>query len=318
MSIDSSSKTTKANPAKNTKRTSVNKPKNASNKRLVNHAKDRSGNSEKATNIAQKGPDFFGKIWRSALAVLSFSGLFIASQIIVAIFFSVVLAVVFDLLDANDLIGGKSLSAMSEEIFSNMWVVLLLMSISSILTFIGSVLLVKLFNRNQKSWRKILLIDRWPIAKDFAFAPLGFGLYWLMNLVVILPLSLVENGPVDVEQSQDLGVVANSLSSTVAAFALLVILPPLIEEFLFRGAMLQTIKRWMPLWLAAIIVSVVFGAMHLELLSGNPPNWIAMIDTTVMSLAIIITMRLHKSLWPAIFIHAIKNFVAFSILFIFN
>ncbi len=69
-------------------------------------------------------------------------------------------------------------------------------------------------------------------------------------------------------------------------------------------------------FLAAFVQALFFGAAHLEIIGDNPLNWIAAIDTFVLSIFLIGILHRTKSLWSAILLHAIKNTVAFVFLFI--
>ncbi len=150
------------------------------------------------------------------------------------------------------------------------------------------------------------------------FGSLGYSMYMLFFFLFAYTVLPLLEDVVDSSQQQDLGL-SSADTGLPVLFILLAIIPPLIEEFVFRGVIFQTIKRWMPFWLATILVSLVFGAMHLELINSSaPPNWIAMIDTTVLSVFMIFAMQKTKSLWTPIFIHFIKNTLAFTLLFLLN
>ena len=69
---------------------------------------------------------------------------------------------------------------------------------------------------------------------------------------------------------------------------------------------------------AAIITSLMFAVGHLQFGSGAPLLWVAALDTFVLSLVLCYIREKTDSLWPGIFIHAIKNALAFSVLFLFK
>ena len=74
---------------------------------------------------------------------------------------------------------------------------------------------------------------------------------------------------------------------------------PLVEEVFFRGFLFQWMAGHRPLWLAAIMSSVMFGVMHIL-----PPQ---AINAAFMALALIFIFRASGSLWPAIIAHATNN-----------
>ena len=138
-----------------------------------------------------------------------------------------------------------------------------------------------------------------------------YGLYFLVLIATTVFLGLFTG--VNIEQSQDLGIATpESLGSKVIIFALLVIIPPIYEELLFRGFLFNTLKKYGGQILAVILTSVLFGAAHLEY---DNLNWIAGIDTLIFSGFLIYISQKHQSLYSAMLLHAIKNTVAFYVLF---
>jgi len=96
----------------------------------------------------------------------------------------------------------------------------------------------------------------------------------------------------------------------------LVILAPIYEEILFRGVLFTGLRKKLPLITTGIIVSVIFGAAHLEWGGDSPLNWAAAIDTAVFSMVLVYLRETSKSLWPAIFLHGLKNAIAFTLVFV--
>ena len=114
---------------------------------------------------------------------------------------------------------------------------------------------------------------------------------------------------IDLEQSQDVGFAGISQPyEYVLAFIALVILPPIAEEVLFRGYLFGRLRSRMRLVLSALIVSVAFGFVH--------GQWNVGIDTFVLSLFLCYLREATGSLWAPIVLHAIKNGLAYALLFI--
>lgn len=90
------------------------------------------------------------------------------------------------------------------------------------------------------------------------------------------------------------------LAWSVVAIA---VAPP-VEEFVFRGVMWTGLARsWNP-WLAAIVVTLVFVALHLPETMGYPP---ALVGIGVMGLAALAMRVQSGSIVPAMFLHAAYN-----------
>lgn len=158
---------------------------------------------------------------------------------------------------------------------------------------------------------RIKLQDPWTAVK-------GFGLYFLVYIGVVTILSAVIPG-LDTEQKQQIGFeTAHSTLDLLLVFASLVILPPVVEEFVFRGFIFTSLRSKLPYIWAAMVTSVLFAIGHLQIGSGEPLLWIAAVDTFVLSLVLCYVREKTGSLWPSIIIHAMKNMLAFSILFLFT
>ena len=121
----------------------------------------------------------------------------------------------------------------------------------------------------------------------------------------------------NVDQKQELGFQPGGASSGLwMVFVSLVILPPIVEETVFRGFIFTSLRGRTGVITAAIITSVLFAAAHLQFGSGKPLLWVAAMDTFVLSLVLCYLRSKTGSLWPGIFLHGIKNCVAFVVLFV--
>ena len=121
----------------------------------------------------------------------------------------------------------------------------------------------------------------------------------------------------NLSQHQDIGFQnASTSSDKLMTFVSLVVLPPLAEETVFRGFMYTGLRRRFPVVLSAIITSLLFAIPHLQFGDGAPLLWVAALDTFVLSLVLCYVRERTDSLWPGIFIHALKNGIAFAALFL--
>ena len=87
---------------------------------------------------------------------------------------------------------------------------------------------------------------------------------------------------------------------------LAVALAPVFEEFLFRGVLYTGMLRSWGKWPAGIIVTLMFGVLHVFDVAGY---WPALVMITVVGLALLIARIKSKSLIPAIAMHATYNLV---------
>lgn len=136
----------------------------------------------------------------------------------------------------------------------------------------------------------------------------GFVLYFVLSVA----LATVVNHllPFNQDQPQELGYHGLNGIELLAAFIPLVIVTPLAEESIFRGFMFTGFRRHLPFWIAAIGVSAIFGLAHGQVNVG--------LDVFTMSMVSCYLRESTKSLWPSIFLHALKNGVAFYLLYLYN
>lgn len=114
-------------------------------------------------------------------------------------------------------------------------------------------------------------------------------------------------------QEQDLGISTRLFGGELmAAFLVLVVLTPLLEELLFRGFLygkLRTVADKVPWWVPAILVSALFGVAH--------GQWNVGLDVFVMSMVACGLREVTGSIWSGVIVHMIKNMVAFMFTFVF-
>jgi uncharacterized protein len=73
------------------------------------------------------------------------------------------------------------------------------------------------------------------------------------------------------------------------------------EEYIFRGYALATLSTGMGFWPSAVLLSAIFGAVHL----GNPgEDWAGALCAGLIGLFFCLTLRRTGSLWFAIGMHA--------------
>lgn len=179
-------------------------------------------------------------------------------------------------------------------LFSVTNLVILFLSLSTIKKYI------------QASWRAIGLFL--PKTKDLVRVIPALFLYFLISLAITsLAIKFVPN--FNVEQAQDVGF--NNIKQPlefIAGFLTLVILTPIFEETVFRGMLFKGLRRRLPFWLSAAVTSLIFAAAHMQLNVA--------IDTFALGLILCYLVERSSSVVPAILLHALKNGLAFTLLFI--
>lgn len=113
---------------------------------------------------------------------------------------------------------------------------------------------------------------------------------------------------IDLLEHQDIGYTDPNSYELALIFVALVVLAPLVEEILFRGFLFTAFRRTFGFWLGAVGVSLLFAVAHGQANVG--------IDVFVLSMFLCYLREKTDSLWPAVALHALKNLVAFIVLFI--
>ena len=178
-------------------------------------------------------------------------------------------------------------------------------------------LAVYLFMRKRKVSLRTLGVVRARL-KDMGIALLGVPVYIFGYAVLLIIMSAIFSS-IDLEQEQQLGFNPEQNSvGLVLTFISLVVLPPLIEEFIMRGFLFTSLLARYRFAVAAITASIVFAVAHLQFGSDAPLLWVAAIDTFILSLVLCYMRFKTGSLWPGIFLHGLKNLVAFLSIFVFR
>ncbi len=133
----------------------------------------------------------------------------------------------------------------------------------------------------------------WPAAFLLGISSAGV-VNGLLNLVLNLLWSFLEKLVPDLDtvlQEQD------SMMSGPLVFTVLsvVILAPILEEFLLRGVVHTRLRKIMPIWAATLLSSAIFGALH-----GNVMQFIY---TFLLALLLALTFERTDSIFTPILIH---------------
>jgi membrane protease YdiL (CAAX protease family) len=159
----------------------------------------------------------------------------------------------------------------------------------------------------QRPKRETLGLSRLPEWFDFLMAPAGLVIYFLLSGILLVIASHIP--AFNPNQTQNTGFSQLVTSSQyVLAFITLVVIAPFSEEILFRGFLFGRLRKIVPLWLAILLTSALFGFLHGE--------WNVGLDTFSLSVVLCLLRVYTGSIWSSIMLHMIKNAIAYYILFI--
>lgn len=188
----------------------------------------------------------------------------------------------------------------------------ILNTIIAILVYVSTltlaILLPTAINKNEITTRQELGLSSLPTWKDILMAPAGLVIYFILSSVLIMIASQIIPG-FDVNQVQNTGFNNTHQSSElILAFITLVIVAPVAEETLFRGYLYSKLRKYAPVWVAVLVTSLFFGALH--------GAWNVGVDTFALSIVLCSLREATGSLWASILLHMMKNGIAFYVLFI--
>lgn len=143
---------------------------------------------------------------------------------------------------------------------------------------------------------------------DIFITPLGLIVYLICSALLAYLASRYLPW-FNVDQVQDTGF--DKLSQQYEyylAFITLVLVAPFAEETLFRGYLYGKLKKSVPIWLAILVTSLIFGLFH--------GAWNVGLDTLALSIVLCLLREITGGIWASILLHMTKNGIAFYVLFI--
>lgn len=235
--------------------------------------------------------------FKSFLAVVGYSILAVAIQLITFLMSGVILVIIYI---KNHNITNLDVDGLTEFILQNNNYLLLA---SSIFTVLILMLIYKLKKRNIKNE---LLILKTRNSNLLIAILLGLSV-WLVNSGII---NLVEYSGV-FQSAFDKFAETTSLiteGSFFSAFLVAGIIAPFAEEFLFRGVIYRTLNRYFSIITSILVQAILFGIFHGNMVQG--------VYATFLGIVFGYITYKSKSLWPAVIAHMSNNILALTLPYI--
>lgn len=125
-------------------------------------------------------------------------------------------------------------------------------------------------------------------------------LAWLVSLFYMF--FVIDSG-ITVPENKLLIILQNpSLIMLILNIILIAVVAPFVEETLFRGLLLGSLRTYCGPWTAIVISAAIFSALHLELLGFVP--------RLILGIALGYLYVKHNSILPSIALHAFNNLLA--------
>jgi membrane protease YdiL (CAAX protease family) len=172
----------------------------------------------------------------------------------------------------------------------------------------GVPLMIQRWSKRQvANLREVLGIIKPLRLKHALVVPLVWVAYFITTIAAATIASMVPG--FDATQAQDVGFEnLTSYSDLMLGFVGLVILAPLAEELLFRGYLFGKLRAINGFWASAIITSLTFAVAHMQ--------WNVGVDVFVLSLFLCLLREKTGAVWAGVLLHALKNSIAYFLLFI--
>ena len=150
-----------------------------------------------------------------------------------------------------------------------------------------------------------LALPKWS---EIGFGFLGVIVYFIAS-VLVMALARQLLTFVNWDQSQDVGLPTMLFGvNLLIAFLFICVIVPILEELIFRGLIFGRLRVKFGFVLSATLTSVVFAVAH--------GQWNVAIDTFVLSMVACSAREITGSINAGIFIHMLKNMLAFYLLFV--
>ena len=151
----------------------------------------------------------------------------------------------------------------------------------------------------------IILATKTPIKERLDLYPISFKNIWPAIILGITANIFISNFinllPIPEAILQEYAEATNLLGDEITIVQLLsvVIVAPILEEILYRGLIMKSLQRGMPVIIALLIQAVSFGLMHGQLV------WICY--ATFLGILLAVIKLKYRSLYPSILLHLSFN-----------
>jgi uncharacterized protein len=158
-------------------------------------------------------------------------------------------------------------------------------------------------HRRHQNWTALWLRPLTPRQMSEATA-----FFLVLRIVaIVISLFLTQMG-ITSRQAQSIVASGVSVPTALATLFFIGILVPFAEEAFFRGVLYRWLRDRWGVKAGAIISSVIFGLVHLEIATA--------ITATVLGLGLAYIYERHKSLWSCTLVHALNNLSALVLLYV--
>jgi len=159
----------------------------------------------------------------------------------------------------------------------------------------------------EKVSRERLGLKGLPTWTDIGLAPIGY----VVSLILAAGLTAAFRvfPWFDANQAQNLGYSPYMMGwERGFAFIALAVFAPIVEELIFRGWLYGKLRVRIPKWLAILLVSVLFGAIHMQ--------WNVGVTVFCMSVVNCLLREVTGTIYAGTLVHILSNGLAFYLVYV--
>ena len=141
---------------------------------------------------------------------------------------------------------------------------------------------------------------------------MGISAHYVLSFILSFLLLLIM--PELANPNTD-AIISEANNNTAQTLVFTVLLAPIIEETIFRGALFGTIRKKHRI-LAYIITTIVFSIYHLWsffFISYSNALWLYLLQYVPITVILCLTYEKVGTLWSPILIHAVINFISIKL-----
>ena len=169
-------------------------------------------------------------------------------------------------------------------------------------------------------WAVVTRVGRRPFWESLGWSWAGHSVwYWLLfSAVIIVALvmatQLLSRFLPQSEENSFTELLKSSMRVRVAIAVLATFTAPLVEETVYRGVLVSSLRRSLGLVGTVVLVTVMFTGVHVLQYMGA---WVTIAGLTLLSLSLTLIRARTKSVLPCVLIHTVNN-AFFAVLILFN
>lgn len=170
--------------------------------------------------------------------------------------------------------------------------------------FVGAALVLARSVAPPKPWH--FGLRRGPLWRTIGWAALGMLAFYVLTAAY----AAIVDPQAEQDVTDSLGAGDGTLG-LIAAGTMVIVIAPFVEELFFRGFFYRALRTRYPVVVAALVVGVVFGAIHFDFEGAD--GLLILPPLAFLGAIFCLVYEKTKTLWATIGMHAFNNTIAFAV-----